>query len=267
MPDGILSQSLDQCFLGTEARAAVLVARGGRLAAFSSGLMEHADAAAGVLSRCCENGERLMGFLELGEGNEALLCAAPAAEGMTVGLLFDPETRISAARAQLDWMLNCLSEAGDLATEEPALSEGIFPEEPPIPSEALTPLFGDVPPPDPNPPAAKSAPKVAPSPPMPKHCSCVLASFPPHRLEGKAAEQVRQALAALAQERGWELNEVRVAPEYLQFSLVAPPETTIGEILRSVRERTAAALGVEGALWRPSYLLGAVERIAPEDIG
>ena len=278
MPSGVLNQSLEQCFSGVEARAAVVVERGGSVAAFSGRVAERAKIASAVLSRCCEDGGRLVGFLKLGNEDEAMLCAAPLSENLVMALLFEPTIALQKANASLKQIAECLLRLGGLekgqAEEQTAASplpdSAGSEEEYELPPEAFMPLFDDVPPPDPGtagetPPEQRA--EIAAPPLPPKRCSCVLAPLPPHRLEGETAKQVRQALAALAQERGWELKSVRVAPEYLQFSLTAPPETTIGEILRSVRERTAAALGTEGAFWRPSYLLGAVERIAPKALG
>ncbi len=275
MPDGVLSQNLEQCFSGIEARAAVVVERGGRVVAFSGMLAESAKIASTALSRCCENGGRLVGFLKLGDEDEVMLCAAPLSENLVVALLLEPSVAFQKANASLKQIAECLLRLGGLkkgqaeeqAAASPPLDSAGDEEEYELPPEAFMPLFDDVPPPDPD--AAEETPpepraKITAPPLPPKRCSCVLAPLPPHRLEGETAKRVRQALAALAQERGWKLNSVRIAPEYLQFSLTAPPETTIGEILRSVREQTTAALGAKGAFWRPSYLLGAVERIAPE---
>jgi len=266
-PDGRLSQSLKQCLLGEEAHTAIVVERGGRVVAFSGWGAERVKTVASVLAHCCKNGERLIGFLK---EDEAMLCAAPFAENLIVALLFEPTTALQKANGSLRRVAECLSRlVKPMDDKTPTAQSDTAPAgegEYELPPEAFMPLFDDVPPPDPSA-VSKQPPKpraeIAPSPLLPKSCSCILAPCSPHRLEGKTAELVRQAVIALARERGWEVKGLRVAPEYLQFSLAAPPETTVGEILRSVRERTTAALGTDESLWRPSYLLGAIERIPP----
>jgi len=96
--------------------------------------------------------------------------------------------------------------------------------------------------------------------------ACVLIPrFPHHHLTGEMAKRLTDWITHLCVAFGWRLEMLSVRPEYMQWLVNVPPNTSPGYLMRTIREHTSRRMFVEfpvteednpsGDFWAPGYLI------------
>ena len=96
--------------------------------------------------------------------------------------------------------------------------------------------------------------------------ACVLIPrFPQHHLAGEVARWLSDWINDLTVAFGWRLEHLSIRPEYLQFLVNVPPNTSPGYLMRTIRKHTSRRMFVEfpsmeqenpsGDFWAPGYLI------------
>lgn len=89
--------------------------------------------------------------------------------------------------------------------------------------------------------------------------------FSSHRLTGDIVEKLSEWLPNICVTSGWKLEYLSVRPEYLQWVVNVPPDTSPGYLMRKMRQITTEKIFVEfpnlekenpsGDFWAPGYLI------------
>jgi REP element-mobilizing transposase RayT/DNA-binding NarL/FixJ family response regulator len=96
--------------------------------------------------------------------------------------------------------------------------------------------------------------------------ACVLIPrFLDHHLTGDVAERLTDWITHLCVAFGWRLEQLSIRPEYIQWMVNVPPNTSPGYLMRTIREHTSRRMFVEfptmeqdnpaGDFWAPGYLV------------
>ena len=96
--------------------------------------------------------------------------------------------------------------------------------------------------------------------------ACVLIPrFPYHHLTGEMAKRLTDWITHLCVAFGWRLEMLSVRPDYMQWLVNVPPNTSPGYLMRTIREHTSRRMFVEfpvteednpsGDFWAPGYLI------------
>jgi REP element-mobilizing transposase RayT/CheY-like chemotaxis protein len=96
--------------------------------------------------------------------------------------------------------------------------------------------------------------------------ACVLVPrFPNHHLTGDIANRVSDWITHLCVAFGWRLEHLSIRPDYLQWMVNVPPNTSPGYLMRTVRQHTSRRMFIEfptmetenpsGDFWAPGYLI------------
>ena len=96
--------------------------------------------------------------------------------------------------------------------------------------------------------------------------ACVLIPrFPYHHLTGELAQRLSDWITHLCVAFGWRLENLSVRPEYVQWLVNVPPNTSPGYLMRTIRQHTSRRMFIEfpdterdnpsGDFWAPGYLI------------
>ena len=96
--------------------------------------------------------------------------------------------------------------------------------------------------------------------------ACVLIPrFPHHRLDSEIAAHLSEWVTHLTVAFGWRLEDLSICPEYLQFLVNVPPNTSPGYLIRTIRQHTSRRMFSEFPdieqdsltedFWAPGYLI------------
>jgi len=96
--------------------------------------------------------------------------------------------------------------------------------------------------------------------------ACVLIPrFPEHHLTGDIAQRLTDWITHLCVAFGWRLEQLSIRPDYIQWLVNVPPNTSPGYLMRTIREHTSRRMFVEfpvmeqdnpsGDFWAPGYLI------------
>ena len=96
--------------------------------------------------------------------------------------------------------------------------------------------------------------------------ACVLIPrFPHHRLDDEIAAHLSEWVTHLTVAFGWRLEDLSICPEYLQFLVNVPPNTSPGYLIRTIRQHTSRRMFSEFPdieqdsltedFWAPGYLI------------
>jgi REP element-mobilizing transposase RayT/CheY-like chemotaxis protein len=96
--------------------------------------------------------------------------------------------------------------------------------------------------------------------------ACVLVPrFPNHHLTGDIANRLSDWITHLCVAFGWRLEHLSIRPDYLQWMVNVPPNTSPGYLMRTVRQHTSRRMFIEfptmetenpsGDFWAPGYLI------------
>jgi REP element-mobilizing transposase RayT/DNA-binding NarL/FixJ family response regulator len=96
--------------------------------------------------------------------------------------------------------------------------------------------------------------------------ACVLVPrFPNHHLTGDIANRLSDWITHLSVAFGWRLEHLSIRPDYLQWMVNVPPNTSPGYLMRTVRQHTSRRMFIEfptmendnpsGDFWAPGYLI------------
>lgn len=96
--------------------------------------------------------------------------------------------------------------------------------------------------------------------------ACVLIPrFVHHHLTGDAAKRLSEWITHLCVAFGWRLEHLSIRPEYVQWLVNVPPNTSPGYLMRTIREHTSRRMFIEfpimeqdnpsGDFWAPGYLI------------
>ena len=96
--------------------------------------------------------------------------------------------------------------------------------------------------------------------------ACVLIPrFPEHQLTGDVEQRLTDWITHLCVAFGWRLEQLLIDPEYIQWMVNVPPNTSPGYLMRTIREHTSRRMFVEfptmeqdnpaGDFWAPGYLV------------
>jgi REP element-mobilizing transposase RayT len=96
--------------------------------------------------------------------------------------------------------------------------------------------------------------------------ACVLVPrFPNHHLTGDMANRLSDWITHLCVAFGWRLEHLSIRPDYLQWMVNVPPNTSPGYLMRTVRQHTSRRMFIEfptmetenpsGDFWAPGYLI------------
>ncbi len=96
--------------------------------------------------------------------------------------------------------------------------------------------------------------------------ACVLIPrFPHHHLTGESAKRLTDWITQLCIAFGWRLEQLSIRPDYMQWLVNVPPNTSPGYLMRTIREHTSRRMFVEfpvteednpsGDFWAPGYLI------------
>jgi REP element-mobilizing transposase RayT len=89
--------------------------------------------------------------------------------------------------------------------------------------------------------------------------------FPNHHLTGDMANRLSDWITHLCVAFGWRLEHLSIRPDYLQWMVNVPPNTSPGYLMRTVRQHTSRRMFIEfptmetenpsGDFWAPGYLI------------
>jgi len=96
--------------------------------------------------------------------------------------------------------------------------------------------------------------------------ACVLIPrFPYHHLTGEIAKRLADWITHLCVAFGWRLEHLSVRPEYVQWLVNVPPNTSPGYLMRTIRQHTSRRMFIDfppteednpsGDFWAPGYLI------------
>ncbi len=96
--------------------------------------------------------------------------------------------------------------------------------------------------------------------------ACVLIPrFPNHHLTGDVAKRLSEWITHLCVAFGWRLEHLSVRPDYMQWLVNVPPNTSPGYLMRTVRQHTSRRMFIEFPtmeednpgedFWAPGYLI------------
>lgn len=96
--------------------------------------------------------------------------------------------------------------------------------------------------------------------------ACVLIPrFPYHHLTGEVANRLSDWVTHLCVAFGWRLEHLSVRPEYIQWLVNVPPNTSPGYLIRTIRQHTSRRMFIDfpeterdnpsGDFWAPGYLI------------
>lgn len=96
--------------------------------------------------------------------------------------------------------------------------------------------------------------------------ACVLIPrFPNHHLSGEVAKRLSEWVNHLTVAFGWRLEHLSIRPEYVQWLVNVPPNTSPGYLMRTIRQHTSRRMFIEfpamevdnpsGDFWAPGYLI------------
>jgi len=96
--------------------------------------------------------------------------------------------------------------------------------------------------------------------------ACVLIPrFPNHHLSGEVAKRLSDWINHLTVAFGWRLEHLSIRPEYVQWLVNVPPNTSPGYLMRTIRQHTSRRMFIEfpsteadnpsGDFWAPGYLI------------
>ncbi len=96
--------------------------------------------------------------------------------------------------------------------------------------------------------------------------ACVLIPrFPHHHLTGAIATRLSDWINNMSVAFGWRLEHLSVRPEYMQWMVNVPPNTSPGYLMRTIRQHTSRRMFVEfprlaednpsGDFWAHGYLI------------
>ncbi len=96
--------------------------------------------------------------------------------------------------------------------------------------------------------------------------ACLLVPrFPEHYLTGDIATRLSDWITHLCVAFGWRLENLTIKPEYIQWLVNVPPNTSPGYLMRTVRQHTSRRMFIEfpameqdnfsGDFWAPGYLI------------
>ena len=96
--------------------------------------------------------------------------------------------------------------------------------------------------------------------------ACVLIPrFPYHHLTGDVAKRLADWITHLCVAFGWRLEHLSVRPEYVQWLVNVPPNTSPGYLMRTIRQHTSRRMFIDfppteednpsGDFWAPGYLI------------
>ncbi|GAH52388.1 unnamed protein product, partial [marine sediment metagenome] len=96
--------------------------------------------------------------------------------------------------------------------------------------------------------------------------ACVIVPrFPHHHLTGNIAARLADWIGHMSVAFGWRLEHLSIRPDYMQWLVNVPPNTSPGYLMRTVRQHTSCRMFVEfpvleeenpsGDFWAPGYLI------------
>ena len=96
--------------------------------------------------------------------------------------------------------------------------------------------------------------------------ACVLIPrFPNHHLTGEVAKRLSDWITHLCLAFGWRLEHLSIRPDYMQWLVNVPPNTSPGYLMRTVRQHTSRRMFIEFPemdednpgedFWAPGYLI------------
>lgn len=96
--------------------------------------------------------------------------------------------------------------------------------------------------------------------------ACVLIPrFPHHHLTGEVAKHLSEWITQLCVAFGWRLEHLSLRPDYMQWLVNVPPNTSPGYLMRTIRQHTSRRMFIEfpdmekdnpsGDFWAPGYLI------------
>jgi REP element-mobilizing transposase RayT len=96
--------------------------------------------------------------------------------------------------------------------------------------------------------------------------ACVLIPrFPHHHLTGEVAKYLSEWITQLSVAFGWRLEHLSLRPDYMQWLVNVPPNTSPGYLMRTIRQHTSRRMFIEfpdmerdnpsGDFWAPGYLI------------
>ena len=99
----------------------------------------------------------------------------------------------------------------------------------------------------------------------PVYASALVPRMPQHYLTGELAERLGQWVPQLCQAFGWNLEGLRIRPDYMEWILRIAPTLSPGKMLRTIRERTSQRVffhfqklkeeNPSGNFWAPGFLI------------
>jgi len=96
--------------------------------------------------------------------------------------------------------------------------------------------------------------------------ACVIVPrFPHHHLTGNIAARLADWIGHMSVAFGWRLEHLSIRPDYMQWLVNVPPNTSPGYLMRTIRQHTSRRMFVEfpvleeenpsGDFWAPGYLI------------
>ncbi|MCB2178638.1 IS200/IS605 family transposase [bacterium] len=89
--------------------------------------------------------------------------------------------------------------------------------------------------------------------------------FPQHHLTGEVAKHLSEWITQLCVAFGWRLEHLSMRPDYMQWLVNVPPNTSPGYLMRTIRQHTSRRMFIEfpdmekdnpsGDFWAPGYLI------------
>lgn len=89
--------------------------------------------------------------------------------------------------------------------------------------------------------------------------------FPQHHLTGEVAKYLSEWITQLCVAFGWRLEHLSMRPDYMQWLVNVPPNTSPGYLMRTIRQHTSRRMFIEfpdmekdnpsGDFWAPGYLI------------
>lgn len=109
------------------------------------------------------------------------------------------------------------------------------------------------------------------------HYSCLLIPrLPLHHLTGELAAHISEWAAQICLAFGWRMEGIAVRPEYLQWIVAVPPNTSPGYLMRVMRQQTAQRIfsafpqlaldNPSGDFWAPGYLIMSAAQPPPPQV-
>ncbi|MBX3085627.1 MAG: hypothetical protein KF716_28580 [Anaerolineae bacterium] len=216
-----------------------------------------------------EEAKPLISYVNITGAGDFLLFSAHTVEDMTLSLLFAPETAIRTMRRQSKDLFNALTAVPDPVVEVhsvPAAVETPTPSIEPPATQTEQPADQQqevAAPSEPTPEAAApTKPEAAtPSEPMMSYGYVWLPKG--GELLDSLSETIYELLPAVAQEQGWNIDELDLRSSCVSVQVNVPINTDPIQVVETLMRMTAEHIG-DGDLWADAYYIIPAERLATD---